>query len=237
MPPTPTHTPPQARSRAGLVSRSARFLLDLIFPPRCLVCGRVDTPWCPQCQSTLATLPINPVTRRTAPPLRGIIATAPHTGLLRTYVHGLKYENARYLAAPLGNRLARCIHAYKMTYDTIAAVPLHVQRQHERGYNQSKLLTQVAATYLNKPDSSAAIVREQHTRPQVGLSRSQRQSNVSGAFRAANSFQGQRVLLVDDVYTTGATLQACAQALANRGAAAVYAVTLTAAAGGHNKLI
>jgi ComF family protein len=105
-----------------------------------------------------------------------------------------------------------------------------VQRLHKRGYNQSKLLTQVAATYLKKPDSSAAIVREQHTRPQVGLSRRQRRSNVSGAFRATASFNGQRVLLVDDVYTTGATLRACAQALANRGAAAVYAITLTAAA-------
>ncbi len=227
---SPQTTPLQARLHAGLVSRSARFLLDLIFPPQCIVCSRVDTPWCPQCQSTLANTPIAPITRRHAPPLRGIIATAPHTGLLRTYVHALKYEDARYLAEPLGKRLAQCIHAYKMTYDTIAAVPLHVQRLHERGYNQSKLLTQVAATYLKKSDSSAAIVREQHTRPQVGLNRRQRRSNVSGAFRATASFNGQRVLLVDDVYTTGATLRACAQALANRGAAAVYAITLTAAA-------
>jgi len=178
----------------------------------------------------LATLPIEPITRRTALPLQGIVATGTHTGLLQTYVHQFKYENARQLAIPLGQRLARCIHNYNVTYDTIAAVPLHVQRQQERGYNQSRLLTKVAAKLLNKPDSSAWIVRNQYTRPQVGLNRTQRQTNVNGAFQAAAGFNGKRVLLIDDVFTTGSTLQACAQALASSGAASVYGLTITAAA-------
>ena len=225
----PTSNPlrPQAQPRAGLV---LSWLLDLVFPPRCFICGRVDATWCAGCQQTLAQLPLRPQSRPTTPPLHGLLATAPHSGLLQTYVQQLKYEQATQLAVPLGRRLAHCIHRADVTFDTVIAVPLHVHRERERGYNQSKLLAQVVAKLLGKTDSSAQVVRSQDTRPQVGLNRAQRQVNVDGAFRASTSLQGQRVVLIDDVYTTGATLQACANALAAVGVASVYGLTVTAAA-------
>lgn len=207
-------------------------LLDLLYPPRCIGCGRVDTLWCDHCQHRLEQIPYSAPSRHTqnADITMLLTATAPHNGLLRDMIHAIKYENATPLAYPLGARLAHHIQQQDWSIDALVPVPLHDARRRKRGYNQAELLAQVAAEQLGITMMPHALSRVHFNRPQVGLSAKERQANVAEAFVAnPTAIKGQRILLVDDVLTTGATLQACASALLTGGASAVYGVTLTAA--------
>jgi ComF family protein len=224
----------QAQASAGLFS-SATFIrirnagIDLLFPPRCAGCGRVDARWCFQCQNELNSLALN-LLRPRLPPLRGSAATGIHEGKLQQAVHALKYNDTQALAAPLGARLIAAVRTLNWSFDTIVPVPLHTSRQKERGYNQSQLLGAYMAQVLSIPCYPSALLRWRNTPPQVGLNREQRQANVYGAFRADPALVAHRsVLLLDDVYTTGATLQDCARAALEAGADAVYSLTVTAA--------
>ncbi|RMG87677.1 MAG: ComF family protein [Chloroflexi bacterium] len=162
--------------------------------------------------------------------MSGVIATSPHEGKLQDAIHALKYYGAIDLAAPLAQRLIVCLEATEWTYDTIIPVPLYITRLRERGYNQSQIIGLKLAEALNMPLIPTALERQRQTTSQVGLSREERAKNVDGAFRAAsNIVTGKRILLIDDVLTTGATLLACTAALFDAGATAVYGITVTAA--------
>jgi competence protein ComFC len=202
--------------------------LDWIFPPRCVGCGRVDAWWCSSCASDLAALPLDPVLY----PLEyfaATLSTGPHTGLLQNAVQALKYYGLTDLAPLLGARLAAVYPLLNMPIDLIVPVPLFNVRLMERGYNQSQILCAALADQIGIPTSDA-LTRERDTGSQVGLNREERLSNVESAFKAdAAQVVGQRLLIVDDVRTTGATLKACAQAALSAGADAVYALTLSRA--------
>ncbi len=202
--------------------------LDLIFPPRCAGCGRVDTIWCPICQRD-----INAVS---APPVEWladrfpVAATGPHEGKLRAAIHSLKYEHCPGLAVPLGERLNQRLSELNWKFDILVPVPLHTDRLRERGYNQSQLLGEQIAALHNLPLVAEALVRAAATRSQVGLNKQQRRENMNKAFRAVPQLVTDRaVLLVDDVYTSGATLEACAQTLLAAGAVRVSGLTITSA--------
>lgn len=226
-----TRVPAEAR-RGLLLSRFRQWLttgLDLLYPPRCAGCGRVDTIWCSRCQQEIDALPF-PDRLALLPPLRGSATTGVHEGKLQQAVHAMKYENARALAITLGERLSRCLHEQAWTIDMIVPVPLHIQREKMRGYNQAQLLGAYVAAQHNLPLVCTAITRQRDTATQVGLTREQRHANVHGAFVAdPSAVTKQQILLIDDVFTTGATLQACAQAALDAGAAAAYSLTVTAA--------
>jgi ComF family protein len=162
------------------------------------------------------------------PPLQFLAATGIHEGKLQQAVHALKYERAHELAAPLGDRLISALASLGWTIDILIPVPLHTARQQERGYNQSQQLGGYMAQVLGIPCDSMALLRWRDTPPQVGLNRAQRQANVRGAFRSQARISGS-VLLIDDVFTTGATMQDCARAAYQAGATAVYGLTVTAA--------
>ncbi len=204
-------------------------MLDLVFPPHCVGCGKVGLSWCQHCLQELSQQPLQPHLRE-LPPMSGIIATAPHEGKLQEAIHALKYYGVTELATPLAQRLFTCLQATNWTYDTIIPVPLYITRLRERGYNQSQIIGLKLAEALNMPLVPTALERQRQTTSQVGLSREERAKNVDGAFRAAsNMVTGRRILLIDDVLTTGATLLACAAALFDAGAIAVYGITVTAA--------
>jgi ComF family protein len=151
----------------------------------------------------------------------------PHTAPLRDAVHALKYRNQTALAAPLGAILtAHLEDGGDLPLDGLLPVPLHPEREKERGYNHSHLIAS-AMTPTGVPLRADLLHRQRATPPQVGLSRDERLTNVSGAFRASPDAAGGSWLLIDDVCTTGATLEACASALRAAGAVAVYAITLT----------
>jgi len=213
----------------NLFKNLAQLSIDLLFPPRCAGCGRIDTFWCDSCQNKLDQIPY-PEKVRPLPPLTDITATAPHIGVIREAVQGLKYENARSVAIPLGERLANQLAAQNWMVDMLVPVPLHTSRLRERGYNQSQLLGEQVAKHMAIPCSPAALQRDKHTQSQVTMSADARLTNVKNAFSAnPNLVKNRVVLVIDDVYTTGATLSACAEALLASGAAAVYGLTVTVA--------
>jgi competence protein ComFC len=114
--------------------------------------------------------------------------------------------------------------------DVIVPVPLHPTRQRERGFNQAALLACELGIHLGRPVVDGVLVRSRATHPQVGLGPDERRANVDGAFECANDdLAGKRVLLVDDVYTTGSTMEAAGAALREGGAESVWAYTLARA--------
>jgi ComF family protein len=146
---------------------------------------------------------------------------------LRGLIHLFKYNQVRPLAAPLGALLARAIPR-EHRFDVIVPMPLHWKKRWSRGYNQSELLAKEIARRWGLPVSKM-VRRIKATAPQAGLSNSKRRLNVRGAFVARKGVKGLRVLLIDDVLTTGATASACARVLKRAGAShvAVAAVART----------
>ena len=150
-----------------------------------------------------------------------------YEGTLRQLVHLFKYSRVRTLAKPLSDLLASALPLEEM-FDAVVAVPLHWRRQWQRGFNQSELLAQAMARRRGIPVIHA-LRRTRATQTQAGLSNTDRRRNVSAAFQVsgkAKQLTGRRVLLIDDVMTTGATAAACARALKQAGVARVVLLTV-----------
>ncbi len=149
-----------------------------------------------------------------------------YEGKLRELIHLLKYRGIFTLAKPLAELTLRA-YPRDERFDLIVPMPMHWLRQWRRGFNQSALLSKVIGRRLGIP-VAAAVRRRRPTPPQAGLSNSQRRKNVSGAFSPArgNRLDGKRVLLVDDVLTTGATASACSRVLKQAGAGYVAVLAL-----------
>ncbi len=228
----------------GALRGAGRALLDLFYPPRCAGCGQFGVVLCAACQARIAAPP-SPACRRcghpglsddlcaacqTAPSaLDGIASAAIFAPPLRAAIHDLKYNNNRSLAEPLGRHMAAAWRRRDLSADCLIPVPLHPRRQAERGYNQSALLARVLAREIESALDERVLARQRATQHQVGLGRAQRQLNVAGAFTCRGNLAGQRIVIIDDVCTTGATLEACAEALRASGAASVWAFTLARA--------
>ena len=225
---------PEAQPKPGLLlsQRIRSIVLDLVFPPRCAGCEKVDWHWCPTCQATVDLVPYPPVQRFTDWPLAAVASTGIHEGKLQKAIWGLKFANGHQLAEPLGQRLLARLQALDWTIDMLVPVPLHTLRLQERGYNQSQLLGETMASTSNIPLQSRALHRSVATRPQVRLNAQERQENMVNAFQAnPDIVAGKSLVLIDDVFTTGATLAACAQAARDAGAKQVYGLTITQARG------
>lgn len=234
-----------ADGRAATVLRRAwAGLLDLVYPPHCVACGRMGAwlcgpclaaypayrpPWCARCGQSLPNAGLCRACRTSASTLGGVRSVGPHVGVLREAVHALKYEGVRVLAEPLAALMAGAWTLASPPMDVIVPVPLHPARVRRRGYNQAVVLARALAPRLGLPLGEGWLVRERDTRSQVGLTRAERWANVNGAFRACDAVAGRRVLLVDDVFTSGATLRAAATTLRAAGAGDVWALTLTRA--------
>ena len=156
-------------------------------------------------------------------------AVGEYDGTLREIIHAFKYSGRRSLAGPIASLMRVRGTELLDKADYVVPVPLHWRREYHRGFNQAREL----ARHLNVPLADV-LVRRRHTRPQVELDADRRYTNVQAAFTLrkhwlsrSRSIEGAKIVLVDDVSTTGATLEACAKVLREAGASAVY--TLTAA--------
>jgi ComF family protein len=147
-----------------------------------------------------------------------------YEGTLRKLIHLFKYSGMRRLARPLGALLADALPRDRQ-FDLVTPVPLHWRRRWQRGFNQSELLGKAIARARRIPAKNL-LRRASATRAQAGLSNAQRRENVVGAFRARGRVNGLRILLIDDVMTTGATAGACARALKKAGAKSVAVLAL-----------
>jgi ComF family protein len=233
----PHNTNPQARNTTGLVlfteiRRLFNVCIDMIFPPRCAGCGRVDYVWCEQCEANLKTFPVHPYIREGIEGIQFVASTNDHKGLLREAVQGLKYGNVKSLGEELGSRLAECAKLQDWMIDIMIPVPLHADRLKQRGYNQAQVMCEYAAAQLGIPCVPHALQRTRYSGSQVGLSARERMKNTENAFAATPELVSNRsIVIVDDVCTTGSTLSACAKALLDAGAQQVYGLTITAARG------
>lgn len=234
-------TPMPERLNAEVLGLGGR-LLDLLFPPRCVNCGKpgaalcadcfgsikiIQPPFCLRCSNMLVSADASCSDCRAHPHLiTQIRAAAWHEGAVREAIHALKYNRRRDVAAPLANLLAPLCLSRNLKPDLITSVPLHPERQRERGYNQAELLAEQTARIGRLP-YVRLLERTRPTADQVGLNAQERRKNVQEAFRAGtvHTLEGKHIVLIDDVCTTGATLDACSAALFARGAQAVYGVT------------
>ena len=217
-----------------------KVLADLFYPQRCLGCSeRASDLLCPGCFEALPLIE-KPVCRRCALPTafetpvcencKGLdlgfdAARAPlrYEGVGQELVHALKYRGCM----PIVPKLAAPLMLDSLdgaAFDAVVPVPLHRWRLARRGFNQAAVLAREVSGALDVRYSET-LRALRRTRDQVELSAAERRENVAGAFRAEERIGG-RVLLVDDVLTTGATLGACAQALREAGAGEIYALTL-----------
>ena len=152
-------------------------------------------------------------------------------GPLRHAVHRLKYSRDLALGEVLARPLLEMLHQLKWPIDLVTSVPMGVARRAERGYNQATLLAFPLSLACGIPFHSQALIKRRETRSQVGLNLAQRRENVFDAFLARSEIVNKkRILVVDDVTTSGATIEACASALIKAGARQVYGLTLARAA-------
>jgi ComF family protein len=226
-------------------------LLDVLFPPTCVGCARVlpgRAPFCERCEREVEGLPephcltcAEPGEHREGrcprcalrpPPFTRAFAPYLHAGPVSRAVHQLKYEDHPELAGPLGALLARsAVDFLAEAPGDVCPVPLHPSRLTERKYDQAFLLARSLAQASGRRFLPDALRRARATPRQVGRSEAEREENVEGAFLAPRPLQGARVLLVDDVFTTGATARAAAGALQAAGAGEVWVLTLARAYG------
>lgn len=231
------------------VCRTLRQLRWVFYPRRCPFCDRVlgSLPVCPDCAGELETLRRTPSMRLKGSEhylgrLDGAAAPYRYSGCVRWAVLHAKYQGAPWTAAELGVEMARLLFGSEITmqgseplpapvpgldrsYDCILPVPASSKK---RGYNVPERMAQPLARAVGVPVITDALVRARAGRRQEGLSLDERLANVAGAFRVTRpeAVEGKRILLVDDVLTTGATASACAQALLDVGAQSVFAVAL-----------
>jgi ComF family protein len=161
----------------------------------------------------------------------GVVAFAAFEGPVALALRRFKYEGRPDLAGPLGHLLRRAAREAGLRAGAVVPVPLHPRRLSDRGYNQAALLSRAVAAELGARLFPCALARVRNTAQQALLDRSGRAANMERAFRVVNAraVRGRRVVLVDDVATTGATLAACTEALLEAGAASVEAVVVARA--------
>lgn len=222
-------------------------LVDLLFPPHCISCQRsggilcsscsahilhVSPPFCNHCHTPLLFNTFCYSCAFHMLQFNGLRLVGPFQDPLRSYILAFKYNkgNTR-LARPLGSLLAQTYQRSGLAADLIIPVPLHPERQRRRGYNQAQLLAEVCSSALGIPFSSSLLVRIRATEAQAQIAKEKRHQNMTGAFalhanNAANIIAQRNILLIDDVCTTGSTLEACAAPLFAAGARTVWGLVL-----------
>lgn len=188
---------------------------------------RVELPICPRCGDAAVADELCPRCRNSPLQIESIRSVVYFEGVLRDAIHDLKYRGRTVLAEPLGDLMAIYWLHHGRPVDVVVPVPLHPTRLRERGYNQASLLARYMGRRIGLAVNDCVLMRHRATLPQVELDSSQRRENVYAAFSCSgDALAGTRVLLVDDVCTTGATLESCAVALREGGVRSVYALTL-----------
>ena len=214
-------------------------LLDILFPPKCVFCGKLldgELDICGKCRGGLENFPELPL--NTMPDgksklqfLDSFTAVWYYKGKVRDGILGLKFHYRVDYALPLGRSVAMKVLREQGTgFDAVTWAPVSALRKLRRGYDQSQLLAQTVGKELGIP-VERLLKKQRHTPAQSRLTEQARKANVLGAYRFAGkqSVAGKRILLIDDVFTTGATAEECARVLLTAGAKSVSCAAVAAA--------
>jgi ComF family protein len=228
------------------VLRSGKLIelaVDSFFPRRCVGCGkgggflcpeclgklpRLVPPLCPHCGRPQASGIVCPSCRQRQTEIDGIRSPFRFDEVIRKAIHELKYRNLKAISPCLAELLADYLRSNPLPGEALVGVPLHPRRLRERGYNQSSLLARELSRRIDLPVIEDCLIRVKQAQPQVrAVDVEERRRNVADAFVCRDEkVSGKRIILIDDVCTSGATLESCAAALKNKGAASVWGLTL-----------
>jgi competence protein ComFC len=249
---------------AGLRQRPAYFLyhwmwigLDWLFPPRCAGCGVLGERWCDKCRRSISPfdeplclrcglpIPVNSVSsicfecQKNPPFFTSCRSVCIYKSSARKAIHRLKFGRDIGLGEALADVMLDFLTSLHWTIDLVTCVPLSKERMRERGYNQAAVLARPIALGLNLPFFPQLLRKSREVPSQVGLSAHERRLNVENAFKSSKMIQmSKHILLIDDVATTGSTMNACARALIDAGAQQVYGLTFARAGlNDHNQII
>jgi len=246
-----TELAPSALPIGGIFARIGRLLVDVVLPPTCLACripvgekgglcsgcwvkaGFIERPYCERLGTPFASDSgslISPAALAEPPAYARARAVARYSDIVRDLIHLLKYGDRLDLVEALGRWMTRAGAELLPEADLLVPVPLHWTRLWQRRFNQSSALAQAISRRSGVPVGDHLLARARATPPQFGLARRERARNVQGAFEVPKAarlhLKGKRLVLVDDVLTTGATVDACAKALLRAGAARVDVLVL-----------
>lgn len=241
-------------SRENLLKKLFNTTLDLLFPEEgiCFLCDKYDEDVkrdhiCSDCRDKLIFLDENTCPTCGKPTYEGntsnrcsycanktfyfskAFSSLEFTGILRKAIYRYKFESKSYMYKSFGELMLYALEKENVgDIDIIVPVPLHRSRKAERGYNQSELLGKYLSTRLGIPLDSKNLIRIKVTKIQNKLDRFQRQQNVKDAFKVKDNrvFKDRRILLVDDIFTTGSTVNECSRVLMENGATEVLVITI-----------
>ncbi len=248
---------PETLGKLGPVLNLARTFLDFIYPPVCLICKEVileknssdgslnskplvcsncwselelfEKPFCPQCKTELPNLLQDCCSFY----LKSVYSLGIFDENFQELIHSFKYKGRVSLGKKIGLRLAEELRKQGLSdIAYLIPVPLHKVRKRERGFNQSQILAEILGRNLNIAVEDKILFRIKNTKDQTKLPEPERKENVAGAFEVEDKkkiLPGKKIILVDDVITTGATLMECAKVLKKAGAREILGVTIARA--------
>jgi ComF family protein len=225
------------------LGKLAGLAVDSFFPRRCVGCGkagkflcpdclrklpRLVAPLCPKCGRPQASGIVCPSCRQRQIEIDGIRSLFRFDEVIRKAIHQLKYRNLKAISPCLSELLADYLRSNSLPGEALVSVPLHPRRLRERGYNQSSLLARDLASRIELPVFEDCLIRVKQAGPQARAADvEERRRNVADAFVCREEkVDGKQIILIDDVCTSGATLESCAVALKNKGAVSVWGLTL-----------
>lgn len=221
--------------------------LDFLFPKKCLGCGRGGQYFCHQClaKALLINQPICPVCRRpspfgqTYPPCQtrytidGLTSVFAYQGLIRKGIKDLKFRfrfdlSEELITLLLNHNAVKSLQFLDLKKTIVVPIPLHPWREDWRGFNQAAVLAKILAEKLKLPFYEDLLTRTRYTESQTGLEKEERQKNVEEAFQVNQAYKlaNGHVVLMDDVWTTGATMRTCANLLKRVGFEKVWGLTV-----------
>jgi competence protein ComFC len=226
-------------------------LIDLIFPPRCSVCGKNSAQaLCGSCIANIQYLNddvcqicgsprdkyfnsgVCSDCRKQKPVYQMARSAAIYSGVMKNAIHHYKFNGVKRLSSPLSELLVRSVKSSGIPLqqvDQVIPVPLSAKREAKRGFNQAYELANGISKAFNINIDNSSLKKIKDVRPQFELKRSERFENIKGAFKASKIMEGKGILLVDDIFTTGATACEASRALIDAGARYIYVVTLARA--------
>lgn len=205
-------------------------LLDLLYPPRCPFCHRftdVAFEICQHCERNLPYVPVGCLDRASFQ-VDEFYSALYYKDVVRDCIHRYKFASLAMYAECCARLMCRCVEDNELEADVVAWVPLSARRLRRRGFDQARLLAERVAEYMELPCMPLLEKQRDNIAQSSTSSAEERRENVRGVYRcrADASVDGARILLVDDVVTTGATLEECAKTLKRAGAKKILALTL-----------